>query len=85
MLRRPIESAQFTSWEFTQRVHNSRLVPSMGTIGDCFDNALMEAFCPYASRTVRPANPGVVVLAWAEDVMHAVLGEEDFQGSDKNT
>ena len=32
------------SWAFTQRAHDSGLVPSMGTVGDCFDNALMEAF-----------------------------------------
>ncbi len=38
------QGVQFTSWAFTQRAHDSRLVPSMGTVGDCFDNALMEAF-----------------------------------------
>ncbi len=35
--RRPIESAQFTSWAFTQRAVDSGLLPSMGSIGDCFD------------------------------------------------
>ena len=34
----------FTSWAFTQRAHESGLVPSMGTVGDCFDNATMESF-----------------------------------------
>ena len=34
----------FTSWAFTQRAHESGLVPSMGTVGDCFDNAIMESF-----------------------------------------
>ncbi len=38
------QGTQFTSWAFTQRAHESRLVPSMGTVGDCFDNAMMEAF-----------------------------------------
>ena len=38
------QGTQFTSWAFTQRAHDSELVPSMGTVGDCFDNALMEAF-----------------------------------------
>ncbi|MGY3205816.1 transposase InsO family protein [Streptomyces sp. TE5632] len=37
MLQRPIESAQFTSWAFTERARASGLVPSMGTIGDCYD------------------------------------------------
>ncbi len=35
---------QFTSWAFTQRAVDSGLVPSMGTIGDCYDNGMMESF-----------------------------------------
>jgi putative transposase len=35
---------QFTSWAFTERAKQSGLVPSMGTIGDCYDNAVIEAF-----------------------------------------
>lgn len=35
---------QFTSWGFTERVRNYGLMGSMGTIGDCFDNAPMESF-----------------------------------------
>ena len=35
---------QFTSWAFTERAKQSGLVPSMGSIGDCFDNAVMESF-----------------------------------------
>ena len=50
--RRPSESTvihsdqgtQFTSWAFTRRAIDSGLLPSMGSVGDCFDNALMEAF-----------------------------------------
>ena len=34
----------FTSWAFTHRARQSGLVPSMGSVGDCFDNAMMEAF-----------------------------------------
>jgi transposase InsO family protein len=44
VLRRPIESAQFTSWAFTRRAQESGLVPSMGSIGDCYDNAVIESF-----------------------------------------
>ncbi len=36
--------SQFTSWAFTQNVHRLGLVPSMGTVGDCYDNAPMESF-----------------------------------------
>ncbi len=35
---------QFTSWVFTERAKRSGLLPSMGSIGDCFDNAVVESF-----------------------------------------
>jgi transposase InsO family protein len=35
---------QFTSWAFTHRARASGLVPSMGSIGDCYDNAMIESF-----------------------------------------
>ncbi len=44
VLRRPVESAQFTSWAFTRRAIDSGLLPSMGSVGDCFDNAVVESF-----------------------------------------
>ena len=38
------QGTQFTSWTFTRRAHDSGLLPSMGAIGTCFDNAMMESF-----------------------------------------
>ncbi len=35
---------QYTSWAFTRRAIDSALVPSMGSIGDCYDNGQMESF-----------------------------------------
>ncbi len=35
---------QYTSWAFGQRLRNAGLLPSMGTIGDCYDNSMMESF-----------------------------------------
>jgi len=35
---------QFASWAFTQRAKDSGLLPSMGSVGDCFDNSMIEAF-----------------------------------------
>lgn len=35
---------QFGSWAFTQRARASGLLLSMGSIGDCVDNAMMESF-----------------------------------------
>ena len=40
----PVEPSQFTSWGFSERAVNYGLLPSMGTIGDCFDNAVIESF-----------------------------------------
>jgi putative transposase len=44
VLPRPLEPGQFTSWAFTQRAKESGLLPSMGTIGDAYDNAVIESF-----------------------------------------
>lgn len=38
------QGTQFTSWTFTQRAVDSGLLPSMGSIGDCYDNAMIESF-----------------------------------------
>ncbi|MDL4775200.1 IS3 family transposase [Actinomadura xylanilytica] len=35
---------QFTSWAFGKRLRDAGLLGSMGTVGDCFDNAMMESF-----------------------------------------
>ncbi len=35
---------QFTSWSFTQNLKHHDLLGSMGTVGDCYDNAPMESF-----------------------------------------
>jgi putative transposase len=38
------QGTQFTSWTFTQRAIDSGLLPSMGSTGDCYDNAMIESF-----------------------------------------
>jgi len=38
------QGTQYTSRAFTQRALDSGLLPSMGAVGTCYDNALMEAF-----------------------------------------
>lgn len=35
---------QFTSWAFTDKVRRAGLMPSFGSVGDAFDNAMMESF-----------------------------------------
>lgn len=56
MLLRPLESAQYTSIAFGQRCKRAGVRPSMGSVGDCFDNALCESFfatleCELIDRT----------------------------------
>jgi hypothetical protein len=43
-LRRPFESAQYTSFAFGKRCEQAGVRPSMGSVGDCFDNAMCESF-----------------------------------------
>jgi putative transposase len=38
------QGVQFASWAFTVRAKASGLVPSMGSVGDCYDNSMIESF-----------------------------------------
>ena len=38
------QGVQFTSWAFTKRARDAGLLPSMGRVGDCYDNSMIEAF-----------------------------------------
>ena len=40
----PVEPGQYTSWAFSQRVRSAGLAHSLGTVGDAFDNAMVESF-----------------------------------------
>jgi putative transposase len=42
VLRRPLEPNQYTSIAYTERLEAIGAAPSIGTIGDSFDNALAE-------------------------------------------
>jgi putative transposase len=42
VLRRPVESGQYTALRFTQRLVDAGVAPSTGSTGDSFDNALAE-------------------------------------------
>ncbi|ESW64108.1 integrase [Mesorhizobium sp. LSJC268A00] len=40
--RRPVESAQYVSIRYTERLAEAGVEPSVGSAGDSFDNALVE-------------------------------------------
>jgi putative transposase len=74
MLRGPVESGQFTSIRYGERLAEIGAVPSIGTVGDSFDNALAETVIGlYKTELIRgPARHG----PWKtiEDVELATLG-----------
>ena len=43
MLRPPIESAQYLSIRYTNRLTEAGIEPSVGSVGDSYDNALAES------------------------------------------
>jgi transposase InsO family protein len=42
VLRRPIESTQYVSIKYTERLAAAGIEPSVGSVGDSYDNALAE-------------------------------------------
>jgi hypothetical protein len=44
VLRRPVEFTQYTSIEFGRRCRDTGVRPSMGSVGDAYDNAMCESF-----------------------------------------
>ena len=44
VLRRLLESAQYTSLAFGKRCKEAGVRPSMGSVGDAYDNAMCESF-----------------------------------------
>jgi transposase InsO family protein len=38
------QGVRFGSWVSTKRAKDAGLLPSMGSVGDCLDNAMMESF-----------------------------------------
>lgn len=42
VLRRPVESAQYVSIRYSERLAEAGIKPSVGSVGDSYDNALAE-------------------------------------------
>ena len=43
LLRRPLETTQYTSLAFSKRCKEASVRPSMGSVGDAYDNAMCES------------------------------------------
>ncbi|QQS46490.1 MAG: IS3 family transposase [Acidobacteriota bacterium] len=61
------QGTQYTSLAFGQRCREAGIRPSMGSVGDCYDNAMCEA-------AARPAKAGNSINAGA--IYHAALDSE---------
>jgi putative transposase len=49
--------AQYTSWAFGHRLRTAGLLGSMGSIGDCYDNSLVESFFGSMQRELLDRQP----------------------------
>jgi integrase-like protein len=86
VLRRPVESTQYTSFRFTAHLMTAGIDASIGTVGDAMDNALMESTIGlYKTELIKPRRPwhglADVELATAEWVdwynakrLHSAIG-----------
>ena len=58
MLRRPIESTQYVSIHYTERLAQAGIEPSVGSVGDSYDNALAESINGlYKAEVIRRRGP----------------------------
>jgi putative transposase len=58
VLRRPVESAQYTSIRFSERLAEAGIQPSVGAVGSSYDNALAEIINGlYKTELIKPGKP----------------------------
>ena len=58
MLRPPVESGQYTSIAFTERLAQAGIDPSVGSVGDAYDNALAESVIGlFKTELIKPGGP----------------------------
>lgn len=58
MLQRPVELAQYLSITYTDRLAELGITPSVGTVGDSYDNALAESVnAAYKTELIRRHGP----------------------------
>jgi transposase InsO family protein len=58
LLRRPLESAQYVSIRYTERLAEAGIEPSVGSVGDSYDNALAESINGlYKTEVIRRRGP----------------------------
>lgn len=83
LLRRPLESAQYVSIRYTERLADAGIDPSVGSVGDSYDNALAETVIGlFKTEVIRRRGPWrsleaveFAVLEWVDWFNHRRLLE----------
>jgi transposase InsO family protein len=58
VLRRPLESTQYLSIRYTERLAIAGIEPSVGSVGDSYDNALAESIIGlFKTEVIRRRGP----------------------------
>ena len=61
MLRRPFDSTQYVSIRYTERLAEAGIEPSVGSVGDSYDNALAETVIGlFKTEVIRQRGPELV-------------------------
>jgi transposase InsO family protein len=74
VLRRPVESARYTSIRFTDHLDVEQIAPSIGSVGDAYDNAMAESIIDlFKTEVIRCQGPWrnrdaveMATLEWVE-------------------
>ena len=77
-MRRPLETGQYLSIRYTERLAEAGIEPSVGSVGDSYDNALAETINGlFKTEVIRRRGP------WRnlEAVEFATLGWVDWYNS----
>ena len=83
MLRRSLESTQYLSIRYTERLAEAGIEPSVGRVGNSYDNALAETIIGlYKTEVIRRRGPWrhleaveLATLEWVEWFNHRRLFE----------
>jgi putative transposase len=79
VLRRPVESAQYTALKFTEHLALEGIAPSIGSVGDAYDNALMESVIGlFKTECIRTTVFHAGPYKTVSDVEYATAGWVDW-------
>jgi Integrase core domain len=81
VLRGPLEPGQYTSIRFTERLAEAGAAPSVGSVGDAYDNALAETEIGlFKTELINPGRPWrdgdaveIATLGWVDWHNHTRL------------